>query len=57
MAPRNVTHSYFWEAFVFHVDLLYMYVEPCNYFMQYSEAMHVKYAAPVEAQIVKEQVL
>jgi len=38
----------FWQAFVFHIYLLYMDVEPCDYFMYYGEAKHVKHAALVE---------
>jgi len=33
-------------------SLTYMNVELCNYSMHYSEAMHVKHAAPMETQIV-----
>jgi len=48
------TGGFCWQVFVFHVYLLYMNMEPHDYFMHYCEAMHVKYAAPVEIHIVKE---
>jgi len=47
MVPRNVMGG-------FHIYLLYKNKEPCNYSMHYGEAMHVKNAAPMETQIVRE---
>jgi len=51
MIPRNVRGGFCRQASVFHVYLLYMNMEPHNY---YCEAMHVKHAAPMETHIVKE---
>jgi len=39
---------------MFHIYLLYMNMEPCDYSMQYGEAMHVKHTASMETQIGKE---
>jgi len=54
MVPYIVTGDCFQQAFVFHVYLLYMNVEPHNYFMHYGGALNVKHATPMETQIAKE---
>jgi len=54
MVPRNVRGGFCWQVFMFHVYLLYMNVEPCNYSIYYHEAMHVEHAAPVETHIIGE---
>jgi len=54
MISHNVTGGCFWQPFVFHAYLLYMSVELWDDSRHYGEAMNVKYAAPVETQIVKE---